>query len=52
MHITDVMAPTLQSCFETKINLKENNFNFGSTIYLKSWPDRQKAKLYGRHLSF
>ena len=29
-------APTLQSRFETTINMKENNFNFGVTIYLKS----------------
>ena len=44
MHITHLMEPTLQSCLETKINLKENNFNFGSTIYLKSWADRLASK--------
>jgi len=38
------MAPTLKSCFETTINLKENNFNFGETILLKSRADRQAAK--------
>jgi hypothetical protein len=37
------MAPALQSHFETTINLKENNFNFGVTIYLKSRADRQAA---------
>lgn len=27
------LAPTLQSCFETTLNLKENNFSFGTIIY-------------------
>ena len=44
MAITAVMAPTLKSCFETMNNLKENNFNFGSMIYLKSRAERQAAK--------
>lgn len=30
------MAPALKSHFETTINLKQNNLNFGVTIYLKS----------------
>jgi hypothetical protein len=45
-HITAVMAPSLKSCFETMINLKENNFNFGATIYLKSRAERQAANRY------
>ena len=40
------MAPALKYCFETMINLKENNLNFGETIYLKSRADRQAAKRY------
>ncbi len=36
--ITVPQAPTFKSCFETKIHLKQNNFNFGTTIYLKSRP--------------
>ena len=35
-NITVVMAPALKSHFETTINLKQNNLNFGVTIYLKS----------------
>ncbi len=30
------MAPVLKSCFEETINVNENNFNFGVSIYLKS----------------
>ena len=37
------MAPALKSCFETMINLKENNLNFGETIYLNSRAARQAA---------
>jgi hypothetical protein len=40
------LAPTLQSCYEKTIKLKENNFNFGLTIYLKSRAERQAAKRY------
>ena len=43
MLITAVMAPVLKSCFETMNNLKENNFNFDETIYLKSRAVRQAA---------
>ena len=39
-------APTLQSRFETTINMKENNFNFGVTIYLKSRAERLAANRY------
>jgi hypothetical protein len=42
------MAPALKSCFETMIKLKENNFNFDVTIYLKSRADRQAANRYGQ----
>jgi hypothetical protein len=42
------MAPALKSCFERMINVKENNFNFELTIYLKSRADRQAAKRYGK----
>ncbi len=38
------LAPSLQPHFERTTNLKENNFNFGVTIYLKSRADRQAAK--------
>ncbi len=38
------MAPALKSCFVTTVNLKENNYNFGVTIYLKSRAARQAAK--------
>lgn len=41
------MAPALKSHFETTINLKENNFNFGTTNNLKSRAERQAAKRYG-----
>lgn len=44
MLITAVMAPTLKSCFETINKLKENIFNFGVTINLKSRVERQAAK--------
>ncbi|AEA45678.1 hypothetical protein Fluta_3710 [Fluviicola taffensis DSM 16823] len=37
------MAPTLKSCFETTLNLKENNFNFDVKIYLKSRAERLAA---------
>ena len=40
------MAPALKSYFETAINLKQNNPNFGVTIYLKSRAERQAAKRY------
>jgi hypothetical protein len=40
------MAPALKSCFETIDNLKENNFNFGTTINLKSRAERQAANRY------
>jgi hypothetical protein len=43
MLITAVMVPALKSCFETMNILKENNFNFGVTIYLKSRAVRQAA---------
>ncbi len=42
--ITAVMAQALKSYFEITKTLKENNFNFGSTIYLKSRAERQAAK--------
>jgi hypothetical protein len=42
------MAPALNSCFETMNNLKENNFNFGVTIYLKSRAERQAANRYSQ----
>ncbi len=42
--LTAVMAPALKSYFETAINLKQNNPNFGVTIYLKSRANRQAAK--------
>jgi hypothetical protein len=53
MHIllTAVMAPALKSCFETTINLKQNNLNFGETIYLKSRADRQAAKRYRKTMT-
>jgi hypothetical protein len=38
------MAPALESNFETTINLNQNKFNFGTTIYLKRRADRQAAK--------
>ncbi len=38
------MAPALNSHFETTKTLKENKFNFGTTIYLKSRAERQAAK--------
>jgi hypothetical protein len=38
MAITVPQAPAFKPCFEAKINLQENNFNFESTIYLKSRP--------------
>lgn len=41
MLLTAVMAPALKSHFETMNNMKENNSNFGVTIYLKSRDDRQ-----------
>lgn len=40
------MPPALKSCFETTVNQKENNFNFGVTIYLKSRAVRQAANRY------
>jgi hypothetical protein len=43
------LAPTLQSCFETIMNLKHNNFNFGTTIYLKSRAERQAANRYNQY---
>ncbi len=46
------LAPTLKSHFETTINLKENNLNFGETIYLKSRADRQAANRYAQNLKF
>jgi hypothetical protein len=42
------LAPTLQSNFETTTNLKENNFNFGVTIFLKSRAERQAANRYSQ----
>jgi hypothetical protein len=38
------MAPALKSRFEKTIILKENNLNFGETIYLKSWAVRLAPK--------
>jgi hypothetical protein len=38
------MAPALKSCLESTIQSKENNLNFGVTIYLKSRAVRQAAK--------
>jgi hypothetical protein len=40
------MAPALKFCFGPTINLKQNNINFGTTIYLKSRADRQAANRY------
>ena len=40
------LAPALKSCFEITINLKQNNLNFGETIYLKSRAERLAAKRY------
>ena len=40
------MAPPLKSYFETTINLNQNNYNFGETIYLKSRAEHQAAKRY------
>ena len=40
------MAPVLKSYFETTISLKQNNLNFGVTIYLKSRAVRQAANRY------
>jgi hypothetical protein len=40
------MAPALKSCFETTINLKQKNLNFGETNYLKSQAARQAANRY------
>jgi len=40
------MAPALKSCFETMIKLKQNKFDFETTIYLKSRAVRQAAKRY------
>lgn len=40
------MAPALKSHFETTLNLKENNFNFGTTINLKSRAVRQAPNRY------
>lgn len=39
-------APTLQSHFERTKTLKENNFNFGTIIYLKSLAERLAADRY------
>ncbi len=39
MRLTAVMAPALKYCFDTMINLKQNNLNLGETIYLKSWTE-------------
>jgi hypothetical protein len=44
MCLTAVMAPAQESHFEATINLKQNNLNFGETIYLKSRAERQAAK--------
>lgn len=44
MLLTAVMSPVLKSYCETKENLKEINFNFGSTIHEMSRTDRQAAK--------
>ena len=41
-----VLATCLSSFFETTINLKQNNLNFGSTIYLKSRAERQGTNRY------
>ena len=43
------MAPALKSCFETTITLKQNNLNFGQTIYLKSRAERQAANRYTQY---
>jgi hypothetical protein len=40
------MAPALKPHFERTKTLKENNFNFGTIIYLKSRAERQAAKRY------
>jgi hypothetical protein len=42
------LAPTLKSHFERMNKLKENDFNFGTIIYLKSRAERQAAKRYGQ----
>jgi hypothetical protein len=39
-------AQTLKSYFETTINMKENNFNFGTTQILNSRAMRLLAKRY------
>ena len=44
------LAPTLQSCFERIINLKEININFGKTIFLKSRAERKPANRYALFL--
>jgi hypothetical protein len=46
MLLTAVMAPALKSHLATTMNLKENNVNFGVTIYLKSRFDRPAEKRY------
>jgi hypothetical protein len=38
------MAPAFKPYFEITQTLKENNFNFELTIYLKSQAERQAAK--------
>lgn len=35
MRLTAVMVPALKYCFDTMINLKQNNLNLGETIYLE-----------------
>ncbi len=45
MPLTAVMAPALKSIFEIKLNLKQNNLNFGETIYLKSRADAKQENV-------
>lgn len=40
------LATCISSCFGATIIMKENNFNFGETICLKSRAERQTQKRY------
>jgi len=43
-HYNSKQVQTLQTCFETTVKLKENNFNFGTKNNLKSRAMRLLAK--------
>jgi hypothetical protein len=45
MHNSALTAST-SSYFETTLNLKENNYNFGTIIFRKSCADRPGANRY------